>query len=67
MKEQHNDDDDEDDEDEYDNDDDDDDDDVHQESSWLMSFTIPQESPHSKLLHSGATASHIPPHFQTLQ
>ena len=58
----------EDDNDEDDNDDDDtddiddDDDDVHQESSWLMSFTIPQESPHSKLLHSGTT-ERLPPTY----
>ena len=50
----------EDDNDEDDNDDDGDD--VHQESSWLMSFTIPQESPHSKLLHSG-TAERLPPTY----
>ena len=54
--------DDEDGEDDDDDDDEDDDgnDDVHQQSSWLMSFTIPQEEPHSKLLHCGTTASYIP-------
>ena len=43
---------------------------VHHPSSLLMSFTIPQESRHSKLLHSGR----LPPqstyhhqHFSTLQ